>query len=53
MLILFVLFLLQRPVWFFWIELSVGNLLLAALILQQQRIFESLDELLTAQREGA
>jgi CDP-alcohol phosphatidyltransferase len=53
MLILFLLFLFQRPVWFFWIELSVGNLLLAALILQQQRIFESLDELLTAQREGA
>jgi phosphatidylglycerophosphate synthase len=53
MLVLFVLFLIQQPAWFFWIEVTAGNLLLFALILQQQRISESLSELFTAQSECA
>lgn len=51
MLILLVLFLVRQPVWFFWAEITVGNLLLIVLILQQQRISDSL--LLTARGECA
>jgi hypothetical protein len=51
MLILLVLFLIHQPIWFFWAEISVGNLLLLLLILQQQRISESL--VLAAQDECA
>jgi CDP-alcohol phosphatidyltransferase len=51
MLILLVLFLVRQPVWFFWTEITVGNLLLIVLILQQQRISDSL--LLNARGECA
>lgn len=53
MLVLFVLFLIRQPAWFFWAEVSAGNLLLLLLILQQQRISESLVQLLPAQSECA
>jgi CDP-alcohol phosphatidyltransferase len=51
MLLLFVLFLIRQPIWFFWAEITVGNILLLLLIWQQQRISNSLLELLTAQDE--
>jgi hypothetical protein len=51
MLLLLVLFLVHQPVWFFWTEITVGNLLLIVLILQQQRISDSL--LLNARGECA
>jgi hypothetical protein len=53
MLLLFVLFLIRQPAWFFWAEISAGNLLLVLLILQQRRISESFIEVLTTQRECA
>ena len=53
MLILFILFLVQRPVWFFWIEVTVGNVLLFFLILQQQRMTRSLTDFFTAQKASA
>jgi hypothetical protein len=53
MLLLFVLFLIRQPEWFFWVEISAGNLLLLFLILQQQRISESFLELLATQDECA
>jgi hypothetical protein len=53
MLLLFALFLVRQPVWFFWVEITAGNLLLLLLILQQQRISESLTDLLTTQSECA
>lgn len=53
MLILFVLFLIRQPAWFFWAEITAGNLLLLLLILQEQRISESVIELLTSQSESA
>ena len=53
MLILLVLFLIHQPVWFFWAEIGIGNLLLLLLIVQQQRISQSLVELLTAHGECA
>lgn len=52
MLILLVLFLLQQLVWFFWLEIVVGNLLLVYLILRQERISRSLARFLTT-RTGA
>jgi hypothetical protein len=53
MLLLFALFLVRQPVWFFWAEITVGNILLLLLILQQSRISKSLIELFTAQSECA
>lgn len=53
MLVLFVLFLIRQPAWFFWAEITAGNLLLLLLILQEQRISESIIELLTSQSECA
>jgi hypothetical protein len=53
MLLLFVLFLVRQPVWFFWLELSVGNLLLLCLILRQERIARSLLQSLTTQKDSA
>ena len=41
MLLLLVLFLVRQPVWFFWIEITAGNLLLVYLILRQERIVRS------------
>jgi len=53
MLLLFILFLIGQPVWFFWAEVSVANLLLLLLILQQQRISKIIVQLLPAQGECA
>ena len=53
MLLLFVLFLIRQPIWFFWLEITLGNLLLVYLILRQEKISRSLIGLLTAQKESA
>jgi hypothetical protein len=53
MLLLLVLFLIRQPVWFFWAEITVGNLLLFLLILQEERISESVVEPLTSQSKCA
>jgi phosphatidylglycerophosphate synthase len=46
MFFLFVLFLMGKPVWFFWIELTVFNVLLTYLVLQQKEMSRSLLEFL-------
>ena len=51
MLILLVLFLVQQPVWFFWIELTVGNVLLLYLLSRQSRMMRTLSLLLVSQAE--
>ena len=53
MLLLFLLLLVGRPVWYFWLELSAFNVLLVYLILQQERLSRSLLELAAARREPA
>ena len=53
MLLLFLLLLIGRPVWYLWLELSAFNLLLVYLILQQERMSHSLLKLTTARREHA
>jgi hypothetical protein len=53
MLLLFLLLLIGRPVWYFWLELSVFNFLLFYLILQQQKLSRSLLEFATAERDPA
>jgi hypothetical protein len=44
--LLFFLFVIAAPTWFFWIEITIFNALLAYVIFQQQEISESLLELL-------
>ena len=46
MFLLFVLFLMGEPVWFFWIVLTVFNVLLIYVVVQQKEISRSLLELL-------
>ena len=46
MLLLFLLFVIGEPTWFFWIELTVFNALLGYVIFQQQEISESVIELI-------
>ena len=53
MLLLFLLLLIGRPVWYFWLELSAFNFVLVYLILQQERLSRSLLKLAMAQREPA
>jgi phosphatidylglycerophosphate synthase len=53
MIILFVLLFLGRPIWYFWIELTVLNLLLILLLLQQNKMAESLWRLATEAGEQA
>ena len=53
MLVLFVLFLIRQPIWFFWLEITLGNLLLVYLIFRQEKISRSLLGLLTTQKESA
>jgi len=53
MLVLFILFFLRRPVWFFWLEITAGNLLLVYLILRQERMSRSLIQFLTTRTDGA
>jgi hypothetical protein len=53
MLVLFVLFVVRQPVWYFWLELTAGNLLLVYLILRQEKISRSLIQFLTTQKDSA
>jgi hypothetical protein len=48
MLILFALLFIDRPVWFFWIELTLFNLLLTALLTRQSAMLTSLLKKVTA-----
>jgi len=50
MLILFALLLIGQPVWYFWTEVTVLNLLLAWLIYRQEEMSQSLLELATTTR---
>lgn len=53
MIILFLLLLAGQPIWYFWIELTVFNVLLIGLIVQQSNMFESLLETVTTHRQPA
>jgi hypothetical protein len=50
MLILFILLFIGQPVWYFWIEVTVFNLLLAYLICRQESMAQSLLGLATTTR---
>ena len=50
MLILFAVLLIGRPVWYFWTEVTVLNLLLAWLIYRQEEMSQSLFELAATTR---
>jgi phosphatidylglycerophosphate synthase len=50
MLILFILLFIGQPVWYFWLEVTLFNLLLAYLIYRQERMAQSLLELATTAR---
>ena len=50
MLILFILLFSGQPVWYFWLEVTLFNLLLAYLIYRQERMAQSLMELATTAR---
>jgi hypothetical protein len=51
MLILFLLLFVGQPVWYFWIELTALNLLLAYLIFQQEKMCSSLAQIATEHRD--
>ena len=53
MLVLFVLFLVRQPVWYFWLEITAGNLLLVYLIFRLEKISRSLIRFLTTQKDSA
>jgi hypothetical protein len=50
MLLLFLLLLIGRPIWYFWIEVSVFNFVLVYLLWQQENALRSLVQLVTARR---
>ena len=50
MLLLFLLLLIGRPIWYFWIEVSLLNFLLVYLLWQQGNALRSLVQLVTARR---
>lgn len=50
MLLLFVILIVRQPVWYFWIELTVFNVVLVVLILRQERISRSLVDLVVRSR---
>jgi hypothetical protein len=50
MLLLFLLLLVGRPIWYFWIEVSLFNFLLVYLLWQQENALRSLVQLVTARR---
>ena len=50
MLILFILLFIGQPVWYFWIEVTAFNVLLAFLIYRQESMAQSLLELATTTR---
>jgi len=41
---LFALLFIGQPIWYFWFELTLLNLLLVYLILRQEKMAESLEE---------
>jgi phosphatidylglycerophosphate synthase len=51
MIILFLLLSLGRPVWYFWIELTVLNVLLIVLLIHQNKMSESFLKLATGARD--
>jgi len=53
MFVLLILFFARQPVWYFWLEITAGNLLLVCLIARQERISRSLIRLLTTQKGSA
>ena len=53
MLVLLVLFLIRQPVWYFWLELTAGNLLLVCLIFWQEKMSRSLIQSFTTQKDSA
>jgi len=53
MLVLFVLFVIRQPVWFFWFEITAGNLLLVYLIFRQEKISRSLIRSVTKRTDSA
>jgi CDP-alcohol phosphatidyltransferase-like enzyme len=53
MLLLFVLLFIGQPIWYFWIELTVFNLLLIYLVLRQENMSQSLLTLVTTRRASA
>ena len=54
MLVLFIVLFLGQPVWYFWIEITLFNMLLAYLIYRQETMSQSLLELATTTvRESA
>jgi hypothetical protein len=48
MLVLFALLFIGQPIWYFWFELTLLNLLLVYLILRQENMAESLEQLVVA-----
>lgn len=53
MILLFFLLLIDRPAWFFWLELTAFNFLFAVLMLQQEKISKSLLGRMAARPEAA
>jgi phosphatidylglycerophosphate synthase len=53
MLLLFLLLLIGRPIWYFWLEVSLFNLLLVYLLWQQENALRALVQLVTARRATA
>src|SRR5205085_11906242 len=53
MLILLVLFLIHQPIWYFWLELTAGNLLLVCLIFWQEKMSRSLIQSFTTHKDSA
>ena len=53
MLLLFALLLIDQPIWYFWIELTVFNLLLIYLVLRQEKMSRSLLTLVTTRPDSA
>jgi hypothetical protein len=53
MLLLFALLLIDQPIWYFWIELTVFNLLLIYLVLREENMSQSLLTLVTTRRDSA
>lgn len=52
MLLLFALLFVDQPIWYFWIELTVFNLLLIYLVLRQENMSQSLLTLMTTRRDS-
>src|SRR6266508_613716 len=53
MLLLFALLLIDQPIWYFWIELTVFNLLLIYLVLREESMSQSLLTLVRTRRDSA